>query len=222
MTPQWKAKLERTLGLSKSIIQQESGVLVRQEMNLTIQDTFSEPNIRSVFKGDHGGVGFSVVNILVTRFIDSFAFSNKMSPDQIEMLTVDTLENFSYESLQDIILFFKMARSGKFGNTHRSPDNNLIYGEWFPKYLDQKSVIREQNYDKKKGEQKSKPVSIEDVKQTYAKIEERNLHQQRLEYIEKITKDMDRQILEDTIVDWEKDEKRKPYVKYLKQKRREI
>tara|TARA_R110002020_G_scaffold318905_10_gene534577 strand:- start:6370 stop:7014 length:645 start_codon:yes stop_codon:yes gene_type:complete len=214
--------LERTLGLSKSIIQQESGVLVRQEMNLSIQDTFSEPNIRSVFKGDHGGVGFSVVNILVTRFIDSFAFSNKMSPDQIEMLTVDTLENFSYESLQDIILFFKMARSGKFGNTHRSPDNNLIYGEWFPKYLEQKALIREQNYDKEKNELRAKVVTTEDVKKTYSEIEKKNLHQQRLQYIEKITKDMDRQILEDTIVDWEKDEARKPYVKYLKMKRKTV
>ena len=83
-------------------------------------------------------------------------------------------------------------------------------------------MIREQNYDRQKGEQKSKPVSIEDVKQTYAKIEERNLHQQRLEYIEKITKDMDRQILEDTIVDWEKDVARKPYVKYLKMKRKTV
>ncbi len=222
MTPQWKAKLERTLGLSRSIIQQESGVLVSQEMNLSIQDTFSEPNIRSVFKGDHGGIGFSVVNVLVTRFIDSFAFSNKMSASQIEMLTVDCLENFSYESLQDIILFFKMARSGKFGSTHRSPDNNLIFGEWFPKYLEEKAMIREQNYDRQKNEHNKKQVSIEDVKKTYAEIEEKNLHQKRLNYIEKITQDMDRQILEDTITDWEKDEKRKPYVKYLKEKRKKV
>ena len=58
--------------------------------------------IKSVFKGDAGQIGFSVVNVLVTRFIDSFGFSTKLNPTQIETLTVDILENFQYETLEDI------------------------------------------------------------------------------------------------------------------------
>ena len=41
-------------------------------------------------------------------------------------------------------------------------------------------------------------------------------------YIDKITKDFDRQMLEDLITDWEKDRERKNYVKYLKKKRNVI
>jgi len=141
------------------------------EMGLTIQSTFSKPNIRSVFKGETAQIGFSVVNVLVTRFINSFGFSTKLDPMQIEMITVDTLENFAYESIEDILLFFKMARSGKFGTTKRGDK------------LDTKKV---------------------EV------------------YVDKITKDMDRQLLEDTILDWEKDPIKKKHIHILKAKRKTV
>ena len=67
------------------------------------------------------------------------------------MLTIDTLEHFSYESLEDIILFFKMARTGAFGSTKKGVDSNLIYGEWFPAYLEKKAQIRETNYTTEKS-----------------------------------------------------------------------
>ena len=143
-------------------------------MGLTINETFSKPHLRSVFIGDHSSVGFSVVNVLVTRFIDSFAFTTKLNADQIDSLTVDTLENFAYESLEDVILFFKMCRSGKFGVAKKSIDSNLIFGEWYPKYLDKKAELREQKYNTQKNERNSIPTTMDDVKKSYAKIEKKN------------------------------------------------
>lgn len=220
MNPQWRAKLEETLSLSKGIIQGKAG-LAKMEMNLQIQDTFTRPTVRAVFR-DHGNIGFSVANVLVQRFADSFGFSTKLSPSQIETLTVDTLENFSYESLEDIILFFKMARSGKFGTTGRGIDSNLIFGDWFPKYLEQKAELREREHERKKAEMKATPVTVEDVKKTYSENQKKQNWEKAKDYVERITRNMDRQILEDTIVDWEKDPKKKYYVKLLKAKRKEI
>lgn len=225
MNPEWKAKLEETLGLSRDIISGKAG-LVSLEMELTIQDTFSKPNIRSVFKDETGGIGFSVVKVLVNRFIESFAFSNKLNDTQIELLTVDTLENFAYESIEDIIIFFKMARSGKFGNTKRGVDSNLIFGEWYPMYLTQKSEERERNYNKKKAFESRKQATDEDIEVTYKKIksniEKRNKESSIIAFIEKITKNIDRQLLEDLITDWKQDEKRKPWIYLLKEKRKTI
>ena len=192
------------------------------EMGLTIQETFSKPTIRTVFKGEYGSIGFSVVEVLVSRFADSFGFSNKLSAMQIETITVDTLENFAYESLHDIVLFFKMARSGKFGSTGRGIDSNLIFGDWYPKYLEQKAQLREDNYQKTKNERSANITSAEDVKKTYAKIAAKAKTKKVANYIDKISKTMDRQMLEDTIMDWEKDPDRKPYVAMLKKKRLEI
>lgn len=189
-------------------------------MSLTINETFDKAIIRSVFKGEAGQIGFSVVNVLVTRFIDSFGFSTKLNPIQIETLTVDILENFQYESLEDIIIFLKMARTGKFGSTGRGVDSNLILGDWFPKYLDQKAQIREQNYQKEKAQFSDSTNAVE---QYYAKMRAKKAQDEKeskakLE-IDEMVKSMDRAVLEDTIADWERKEEMKPYLSYLKQKR---
>jgi hypothetical protein len=210
--------LEETLNLSKSIISGNAQMAL-VEMNLSIDQTFTKPNIRTVFKNENGTIGFSVVNVLVNRFINSFGFSTKLSNDQIEILTVDTLENFKYESLEDIIVFFKMARTGKFGSTKKGVDSNLIYGEWYPAYLEQKADIREQQYQKEKNALNSKKITLEDVKKTYSKHQEKNFEKKVTAFVERITKNIDRQILEDLITDWEKDPARKPYLKILKKKR---
>jgi hypothetical protein len=221
LNPQWKAKQQETLSLSKSIISGNAG-LAQIEMSLTINETFSKPNLRSIFVGDFSSVGFSVVKVLVTRFIESFAFTTKLNDDQIESLTVDTLENFAYESLQDVILFFKMCRSGKFGVAKKSVDSNLIFGEWYPKYLDKKAELREQNYNTQKNERNSTPITMEDVKKSYAKTDKKNFKKRVENYIDRITKNMDRQLLEDTITDWSRDPERKPYLDLLKRKRKTI
>lgn len=132
-----------------------------------MKETFENSSLRSTFKGDNAQIAFSVVKILVERFIDSFGFSTKMSGTQIETLTVDTLEKFSFETLHDIILFFKMARNGQFGSTNRGVDSNLIYGDWYPKYLEQKSIEREKILQKEKDIHNKSVLSIEDVKKAY-------------------------------------------------------
>ena len=192
------------------------------EMGLKMEHMFFKPTMRSVFKGETAQVGFTVANVLVTRFINSFGFSTKLDPSQLEMITVDTLENFSYESLEDVILFFKMARSGHFGTTNRGVDSNLIFGEWFPKYLEKKADLREQNYQETKGQSKSEGLTYEDVKKTYAKINNNNMPKKVQAHVDHITKDFDRQMLEDLITDWEKDKQRKPWLRILKEKRKTI
>ena len=191
-------------------------------MNLTINQTFSKPNIRSVFKDENGSIGYSVVKVLVNRFIDSFGFSTKLNETQIETMTVDTLENFAYESLEDIILFFKMARTGKLGSTKRGVDSNLIYGEWYPAYLELKADLREQNYIKEKNDLSKNLVTMEDVKKTYEKNNNNKFTQKVIAFVDKITENIDRQMLEDLIIDWEKDTERKPYLYILKRKRQTI
>lgn len=178
--------------------------------------------MRSIFKKETSQIGFSVVNVLVTRFINSFGFSSKMDAMQIETLTVDTLEKFAYETLEDIVLFFKMARNGSFGATNRGVDSNLIYGDWFPKYLEKKAELREQIYLKEKAETSRTQATDDDVKATYDKIKEKLMIKKVEEYVERITLNMDRQLLEDTIVDWDKDPIRKPYLYILKRKRKEL
>jgi hypothetical protein len=213
--------LHNTITLSKAIVS-GTAQLAPLEMNLTLSETLDQPTVRKVFSGDNATIGFSVVKVLVNRFIESFGFSTKLSESQIEILTIDTIENFKYESLQDIILFFKLARSGKFGSTKRGVDSNLIFGEWFPTYMEQKADLREQQYVKQKSEMNAQLVSIEDVKKHYEKLTEIPFVQRVKNYVDSITKDINREQLEVLIQEWESDEQKKPYIQILKSKRRSI
>ena len=218
---QCNQNLLNTISLSRAIVA-GTAQLAPLEMNLTLSETLDQPTVRKVFSGDNATIGFSVVKVLVNRFIESFGFSTKLSENQIEILTIDTIENFKYESLQDIILFFKLARSGKFGSTKRGVDSNLIFGEWFPMYMEQKADLREQQYVKQKSEMNAQLVSIEDVKKTYEKLTEIPFIQRVKNYADSITKDINREQLEILIQEWESDEQKKPYVQILKVKRRTI
>lgn len=192
------------------------------ERSLTIEKTFDKPTIRSVFKGEAGTILYTVVNVLVSRFVDAFGFSTKLTDTQIEMITVDALEAFNYESLEDIVLFFKMARAGKFGTTNRGLDSNLIFGEWLPMYFEQKAILREQAYEKERNERKSNPDAKNAVVVTKMRLEAQRRRERVIKYIDHLTKDFDKQQLEDTILSWEKDPKTKDYVELLKKKRKTI
>jgi len=223
LQPQCNLKQLKTLDLSKNIISGTASLAV-MEMNLSISKTFESPTIRSVFKGENGQIGYSVVNILVKRFMDSFGFATKMSDTQIEVLTVDTLEKFSFETLDDIILFFKMARTGKFGSTMRGVDSNLIYGEWYPMYLEFKAEEREKIHQREKLELTKNTLSIDDVHKAYDKIKNsgQKYWDKVQDRINEITDGFDRQQLENLISQWEKDESKGKFMHILKKKRLEV
>lgn len=208
-----------TLNLSKEIIEGKYNV-ANIEMSLTIKDCLEKPIIKTVFK-QHPEVGFGVLKVLVKRFLDSFGFATKMNETQIDMLSVDAIENFRYESLEDVILFFKLARQGKFGTTSRGVDSNLIFGEWFPLYLELKSQQREEKHALEKDKLSESSLTIEDVRKSYQK-QTLSIEKKIENRINEITKDFDRAMLEDLIVDWQKSPEKYPYLKYLKKKRKEI
>lgn len=218
------AIVEKTVTLASNILNGKTNVAV-VEMNFEIKDTLNTLNIKSVFKGEEKAtIAFGVVKVLVGRFMESFGFATKMSDVQLDTLTVDTLESFKNDSLEDIILFFKMSRTGKFGATMRGVDSNLIYGEWFPKYLELKAEAREIQYQKQKNAYSKDQLTVEDVKKAYEKIKNtpQQIHDKQLKWIDEFTKDFNREQLENTILLWEKDESKKPYIRLLIAKRRDI
>lgn len=200
----------------------DSSTMMKLERKLTINDTFGKPLMRSIFKGKTGQVGFSVVQTIVKRFILSFGFSTPPTPIVIEMITIDTLENFGYETLEDVVIFFKMARSGKFGSAKKGIDSNLLFGEWFPKYLELKADKREQIYEEEKNKRNSKNITSEDVKKTYEVHLNRNRHSKAKTFIDNMTSQFNRNMLEECIKLWSSQPDKKPYLNYLKSKRKII
>ena len=179
----------------------------------------NERNLGAVFKGEHKKIAFATIEFLVLRFVDSFGFSTQVSESRIETLITDFYDNFKSESLSDIVLFLKMARTGYFGTTHRGLDSNLIFGDWFPKYLDKKAIERENIYIKQKSIENENLISIEDIRKAYSKLQNNTFQDRVVSYVEKITTGINRQQLEKLIDEWENDENQKKWVMLLKAKR---
>lgn len=216
-----KVRLQKSIDLAKKIIsgQEQMPFL---EMSLTIKSNLDKPTMRSVFKGDLGQIGYSVCQTLVTRFVDSFGFSQKLTSIQLETLTVDTLEKFSYDSLEDVVLFFKNCRQGRYGDTHKGLDSNLIFGKWFPEYMKEKSLLREEQKQQEKSKLNENAVNIDELKKTYSKIKDMKKSKRRQEYVDALVVNMDREILENTITEWEKDPRMINLLRLLKLKRKTI
>lgn len=191
-------------------------------MSLTIKDTLDRPNIKSVFKGENAPIAYGVARVLVSRFMDSFGFATKMNDSQIDTLTVDTLEYFSFETVEDLILFFKMARQGKLGATNRGVDSNLIFSTWLPVYLDKKAEIRELEYQKQKISKSQ--ISIEEVRNSYKKqMNSGQKYWDKIkERVDKLTEGFNRDQLESLISEWEKDESKTKFLDVLRRKRLDI
>lgn len=212
-----RATREGTLSLAEGIV--SGGVsLVALERNVSLQTALASPIFRSAFRGNDA-TGYGVAHVLCKRFLNSFSFSTKLEPAQVESFTVDALERFEYETLDDMVLFFKMARSGKFGTAKKGIDSNLVFGDWFPKYMEQKAEARERQTQADKVAKTTTPVTMEDVKKTYAKATEAKKEDEMRRHIDHLTATFDRQMLEDTITSWEKQPALQRALPYLKRKR---
>lgn len=220
---QLTAKSEEVLVTAKKIINGTQNVSM-MEMSLKIEKTFEKPLMKSVFKSEEGGViAFGVIQVLIKRFLESFGFSTKPSQNLIDMMAVDALTKFEYETLDDIVIFFKMCRQGDLGATIRGIDSNLVFGEWFPKYMEIKAQKREEIYTKEKSDLNKKnnegAVSkfYEEKRTEKIKIQK----EENMKYeIDLMVRNMDRQMLEDTIFDWSQKEDMKDSISYLKTKRK--
>ena len=209
-----RATPREVLNLSKQIAQGTISV-ISLERDVSLQTAVNSLPIKSVFR-DHDGVAYALINLLCKRFLEGFTFSTKLNAQQIEIFTIDTLEAFEYESLDDVVLFLKMARTGKFGSAKKGIDSNLVYGDWLPQYMELKAEAREQVKARERGENIR---YTEQVKRTYQQMEQRKKLERAKQYVNEITTDIDRQMLEDLILSWTKNPRTAPYVHLLKKKR---
>lgn len=92
------------------------------------------------------------VYLIVLRFNRLLNVSKPMDDEQMTVLALDLVEAFKYDTLEDVILLFKMARNLKFGNIYRIDPPIIL--SWLPQYFEMKAEQREKLHK----EQLSKPV----------------------------------------------------------------
>lgn len=169
-----------------------------------------------------------VLTYLLMRFSEGFNVGKNLSKSQAPMIAIDIMEKYPYETIEDVVLMLKQVRQGIIGDgKDYKLDGQNILNKWFPEYLDRKYFEVERiNQNTHKELSKSIESTEHPVTQFYAKRRREKAKKEADERmkaeIDEMVKSMDRQMLEDTISDWEKKNELKSYVDYLKAKRLKI
>lgn len=115
--------------------------LINVERSLTIEKCVTAPLLINQ-KSNEKEIIKSIF-LIVKRFNDLVNVGKKLNEDQMIALSADLFERFGGESLEDVMLFFKMARNGEFGDLYRL--DSIVILSWVNKYLDKKMEAFHEN-----------------------------------------------------------------------------
>jgi len=207
------------------LVSQDQVKLLILEKNMNLQKAIDGTRINKLEKtlGEINMV--KVVTYLLMRFSESFNVGKNITNTQAPLIAIDIIEKYPYETIEDLVLLLKQVRQGIIGDgKDYKLDGQNILNKWFPEYLEKKYIEFERI---KKQEnvisQDEKDLRSNAVNQIYAKRKEQQIKKDREETakkeIDEMVKNMDRQMLEDTIASWEKQPEMQPFLDYLRQKR---
>ncbi len=118
--------------------------LLKIQNAITQEKAVTAATISTIIKS--GEVEESVMMVIITTLIINTAeymnVGRNMNEDQCLETASLMLNQFKHETIEDFVLMFKNAKTGKYGTTFNRLDGQVIF-EWFYKYLDEKARYRE-------------------------------------------------------------------------------
>lgn len=126
--------------------------LVKIEQHLTVAKSINQSPL-IVCEGKKIGVVSQIIRI-IEFFLE--ITGKELEGYQIQILAGDIYEKFKTDTLDDVVLMFKMARQGDFGKVYKCDTFEIM--DWCNKYLDHKSATRERLINKKKKTQETEEV----------------------------------------------------------------
>lgn len=215
-----------TMQLLSCLVERNDAKLVVLERGISISTAIDGTKLNKLERqiGDFGII--TAICYLLNRFNTNFNVGKKLTLEQSALLASDIVEKYPNETIEDVVLMLKMVRQGIIGDgKDYKLDGQNVMTKWFPEYLEKKYEEFERQKRKELSELNSSN-SDNAVEKYYAKIRKQKAQKEadekmRLE-IDEMVKLMDRQVLEDTILDWSKKPEFLRYMDYLKFKRQSI
>lgn len=125
-----------------SLAHNNDGQLALIESNIGFLDVY-KGTLMSKLVNENKGVTMKVIAYLLERLNDQFNMNLKINRPQLITIAFDLMHKFKGETIEDVVLFFRMARQGELGSKLHRLDSHVIFNEWFPVYMDLKSMNRE-------------------------------------------------------------------------------
>lgn len=217
----------QTMQLMQCLASQNEVELLIQEKNLSLVKAIDGTKLLKLQKAVGEINVAKIITYFLMRFSQGFNVGKNITSSQASMIAIDIMEKYPYETIEDVLLMLKQVRQGIIGDgKDYKVDGQNVLGKdkWFDQYLDNK-YLEVERQNKKVSEEITKEQDSENHPVTlfYKKIrddkDKKEKYEQMKSEIDAMVKNMDRQLLEDTIFDWEKKDNMKPYLSYLKSKR---
>ena len=122
--------------------------LIKIEQSLSIKNTVDSPALLCN-NADQKAIMIQQIIRIINYFLTFVNVNQKPEGIQIQVLAGDLYDKFKYDTLDDVILFFKYARQGNYGAIKFKLDSSDILA-WVPLYMDIKAEEREKFIRKQK------------------------------------------------------------------------
>lgn len=202
----------------------EVGLIVF-EKNLSLPNAIDGTKLRKLEKSVGEIATITAICYLLNRFNANFNVGKSLTQQQSALLASDIVEKYPYETIEDVVLMLKQVRQGIIGDgKDYKVDGQNVLAKWFPEYLEKKYIEFERQKKKESAITQSEiDIRSNAVHQFYAKRKAEKARKEKQDQmhqeIDEMVQNMDRQMLEDTIADWERKPEMQSFLDYLRKKR---
>lgn len=123
------------------------------EKKMTIEKAMEGTSLRLLSKTIDEKNLVKTLVYFINRFSANFNVGKKFTPTQAITMALDLTEIFAYETIEDVMLMLKMARTGQIGDGKDFKlDSQTVFHKWIPEYLELKALKRENLHNRQKVE----------------------------------------------------------------------
>lgn len=141
--------------LIKSLANNNQKALVEIESGLTVSTAMDSTSIRKLDRSIGKKNIVKAISYLTLRLAENFNMRGNFNDIQAAVLANDLFEVFGYETLEDVVMMYKLARQGKIGDGRDFKlDGQTVLHKWVPAYLELKAIERENQHQNRKDSQK--------------------------------------------------------------------
>lgn len=127
--------------------------LATYEKGMTIEKAMEGTSLRHLSKAIEEKNLVKTLVYFINRFSANFNVGKKFTPGQAITMALDMTEILGYETIEDVVLMFRMARTGQIGDGKDFKlDSQTVFHKWVPQYLELKAIKRENLHKRQKDE----------------------------------------------------------------------
>lgn len=127
-----------------TLVRGDAGSIIQQERGLTVKACLSRPSIHSLIiqNGIPRADVAMIIDLNLEVLCQTLNITNSLTEYQKKDIVMTIMDRFKHESVEDIILCFRMAKDGEFGILYNRLDRTIVL-DWMTRYLDVKAMERE-------------------------------------------------------------------------------